>query len=928
MSQLFNRRHSNVQLLFSVLLFLNLIFITVSITPGKPTDNPVILDGKKTDGKLSGSRLLDMNYQKSPFSAGNFNNYKSKTIFDALIFTPVFFEKRNNNTGFSVSAPNSFTNSASIAIPGSESEVIGAGAASPYSSDINVSGLNGTITDLNVKINNFSHTFPNDVAMLLVAPTGQQFVLQSEVGGKGDVTNIVYTFDDQATAAITTSSFPANDSSVKPSSVGNTGILSSPAPFPNYNQPVPEGWATLKSVFGGLNPNGRWQLFVFDFFAGNSGSIRGGWTLEITTNNPVVSPSVSGISPNNQTTGGTNFELTVNGSNFNANSAVRWNGQNRATTFVSNSQIKAQILASDLQTSGVYPVTVSNSATGGGVSNGANFSVSACSYSITPNSGDFTSSGGNGVAAITTTDGCLWSAVSNASWITINGGNSGTGTGTVSFTVLQNTGDFRNGTITLGGQTFTVNQTAAPSSFDISGTVTYGITPSGQSVQYVPGVNFSVSGTSVLSAASDASGFYRLPGLSAGTYTVTAQKNDELVGINSQDAARIQQYLVGLTNFTENQLAAADVDNNGIVNSVDAARIQQYVVGINTSVVIGHWKILPATRQYNSITGGLTGENYQAVLIGEVSGNWTPAASVPATEYLESAEKSPTAINYEAAAELLLQDADQSNDLQTEIAANRQSNLKMDEQAVNHFALHQNEVAVSLPFNAYAGGGTTVNLPVTVSDLTNANVEGFNFTVFYNSDVLVPVAGDSAIEGGTLSEGCSVIGNSPAAGQLKVSGSCTFPINAGSGTIINLRFNVIGTGGQQTPLSFNNPNVSGSVNTFQINSGTPQVNSTNGLFTVTGPTAAPVSISGRVMTSSGRGIRNALVTSVDSYGKVRIARTRSFGYYSFDEVVAGSTYIISVTSKSYQFAQPTQVVSVNENLAFIDFIAAQRQIQK
>jgi sugar lactone lactonase YvrE len=57
--------------------------------------------------------------------------------------------------------------------------------------------------------------------------------------------------------------------------------------------------------------------------------------------------------------------------------------------------------------------------------------------------------------------GVAWTASSNDSWITITGGASGTGSGAVSFTVQPNTGAARTGSITIAGQTFTIEQQSA-----------------------------------------------------------------------------------------------------------------------------------------------------------------------------------------------------------------------------------------------------------------------------------------------------------------------------------------------------------------------------------------------------------------------------------------------------------------------------------
>ena len=87
------------------------------------------------------------------------------------------------------------------------------------------------------------------------------------------------------------------------------------------------------------------------------------------------------------------------------------------------------------------------------------------------------------------------------------------------------------------------------------------------------------------------------------------------------------------------------------------------------------------------------------------------------------------------------------------------------------------------------------------------------------------------------------------------------------------------------------------------------------------PTAAGVSISGRVTTANGNGLRTAIVSLTDSAGTVRTARTGSFGYYRFDDLRVGETYILSVNSKRYSFTNPTRVITLQEDLTDTDFVA-------
>ena len=82
-----------------------------------------------------------------------------------------------------------------------------------------------------------------------------------------------------------------------------------------------------------------------------------------------------------------------------------------------------------------------------------------CSFTLSGSSASFATTGGTGTVTTTASvSTCARSATSNASWITITAGGSGTGTGAVSYSVATNTGASRSGTMTIAGQTFTVNQ--------------------------------------------------------------------------------------------------------------------------------------------------------------------------------------------------------------------------------------------------------------------------------------------------------------------------------------------------------------------------------------------------------------------------------------------------------------------------------------
>ena len=87
----------------------------------------------------------------------------------------------------------------------------------------------------------------------------------------------------------------------------------------------------------------------------------------------------------------------------------------------------------------------------------------ACTYSIAPTGRDFPASGGSGSVSVKAPSGCAWQAVSNDSWITITSGSTGSGNGTVNYSVAANaSASQRTGTMTIAGQTFTVTQAGAP----------------------------------------------------------------------------------------------------------------------------------------------------------------------------------------------------------------------------------------------------------------------------------------------------------------------------------------------------------------------------------------------------------------------------------------------------------------------------------
>lgn len=87
------------------------------------------------------------------------------------------------------------------------------------------------------------------------------------------------------------------------------------------------------------------------------------------------------------------------------------------------------------------------------------------------------------------------------------------------------------------------------------------------------------------------------------------------------------------------------------------------------------------------------------------------------------------------------------------------------------------------------------------------------------------------------------------------------------------------------------------------------------------PTAASVSISGRVTTATGRGIRNTIISMIDASGNERTAQTTAFGYYRFDNVAAGETVTLSAKARRFRFNQSSIVRTTNESITDADFVS-------
>jgi subtilisin-like proprotein convertase family protein len=186
------------------------------------------------------------------------------------------------STPYETSVPNS----SSIVIP----EI---GKATPYPSEINVSGVTGTLTKLMVEIVDVSHSYANDLDILVVGPNGKGVILMAGVGGSKDFghTNIVFDDDATLTALFKGDMLNANITVPRSSTIAS-GTYRPTSYKKTYGfTPLSNVMVYNKlSVFDGINPNGRWGLYIIDNSPSDGGMINGGWKLKMTID-PIPPPS-------------------------------------------------------------------------------------------------------------------------------------------------------------------------------------------------------------------------------------------------------------------------------------------------------------------------------------------------------------------------------------------------------------------------------------------------------------------------------------------------------------------------------------------------------------------------------------------------------------------------------------------------------------
>jgi hypothetical protein len=293
-----------------------------------------------------------------------------------------------------------------------------------------------------------------------------------------------------------------------------------------------------------------------------------------------------------------------------------------------------------------------------------------------------------------------------------------------------------------------------------------------------------------------ADGTYSFTNIPAGgNYLVTPTRNSDASGISAFDASLTGRFAASLIALNSDQQIAADANNSNSVSAPDALLIANSALNMPNQSVVGSWKFAQPSRAISNLAADAGGQDFSAVLVGDVSGNWTGSLRA-------AAQSENSAVS----------------------------------------------ISVGLP-NRSGPHGAGASIPINVSDLTNFGVFSYDLDISFDPTVLQPRNPVFNLTG-SLSNGLTVNANTATPGRIRINGFSSANAQSGQGALLQLNFDIVGNTGSQTPLAWQR---------FQFNEGNPSVTLTNGSFTVTGPTASAGTVNGRIVDDNGLPVPGAVV---------------------------------------------------------------------
>jgi len=261
----------------------------------------------------------------------------------------------------------SLTNSTVIKI--NNDTVSGGEAANGYPSTLTVpTNAAGNLEKVTVTLNGFTHGYPNDVVLLLVAPNGYALPLMGNDGGGVAVANLTLTFDDVGSAATLSTSAAITNGTYK---TGDNAAYGTTTPFPS---PAPTANKSSLASFAGLVPTnyiGTWSLYVLDDSQPNTGTIVS-WSLNLYTQPKITVTNAVTLSENtstnisftvSDTTSNATLTPTITLSNVNDDGSIGYtNAGGEYINFIDTNNVPADFVFSPINDNGTSTLTITPNA--------------------------------------------------------------------------------------------------------------------------------------------------------------------------------------------------------------------------------------------------------------------------------------------------------------------------------------------------------------------------------------------------------------------------------------------------------------------------------------------------------------------------------------------------------------------------------------
>ena len=501
---------------------------------------------------------------------------------------------------------------------------------------------------------------------------------------------------------------------------------------------------------------------------------------------------------------------------------------------------------------------------------------------ISPGSQSFNAAGGNGSIAVTTQS--AWTATSNDSWITISSGASGSGNGSVVYSVAQNnTGFARTGTITVAGKTFTVTQDACAVGFSPAAAITVD----------AAGGSFSVNVSAPTGCA------------------WTAMSNTAWITLNSGTSGSGD----GVINYT--------IPLNTIATSRSGTIT---IAGKTLTVTQTACPSSPITMIADDDT--LTNFGGGVYFVNRLTPTSYPATLTHVQIYFHGDTRTdeggvPFALPNNAPITVLAgKNTDGNNNINGSIQQTFAANAGTARYAYTTYALPTPITITSGDFvvGFKVASGIAV-YPVSMESIDPdrgrgyfSNNDGATFTNETTFDYKIRGQYQTYCQLGSISPNYEEYDVNGGNGSVNVAASGAWSAFSNDPWITINSSAVDGTGNgtvnYTVALNFSGGLRSGSMTIA------------GQIFTVVQdsvPTAAPADIGGRVLTATGRGVSNAQVNLIAPDGSSRFVRTNAFGYYIFTDVPTAQSYIVTAQSKNYRFA--TQVLTLYESVSDFNITA-------